>query len=146
MDAIVTEADSYSAIVENDWLRKTKAIIDYNNNKMVIEWKGKVLEVITECQEAPHHIVSIEAFGVEEEEEEVTEEDVIEESEEEYETDDDENLQEQMYCNTQFITQEETQEIEELLKDDTFVENECYYQYKEVEKGKFHTGNLDNEQ
>jgi hypothetical protein len=37
MDAIVTDANSYSAIVKNDWLRKIKAILDYNNNLMTIE-------------------------------------------------------------------------------------------------------------
>ena len=49
MDAIVTEADSYAAIVRNDWLRKTKAVIDYDTNMMVIKWKNKVLKVPTEC-------------------------------------------------------------------------------------------------
>jgi hypothetical protein len=37
MDAIITDANLYSAIVRNDWLRKTKAILDYNNNLMTIE-------------------------------------------------------------------------------------------------------------
>jgi hypothetical protein len=45
-----------------------------------------------------------------------------------------------------FITQEKAQEIEEELKDGKFVSNEYYYQYKEVEKGKFHTGKLSEEQ
>ena len=49
MDAIVMEADSYAAIVRNDWLRKTKAVIDYDTNMMVIKWKNKVLKVPTEC-------------------------------------------------------------------------------------------------
>jgi hypothetical protein len=34
MDAIVTEADSYAAIVGNDWLRKVKANVDYETNVM----------------------------------------------------------------------------------------------------------------
>ena len=37
MDAIVTDADSYATIVSNDWLQKTKAVLDYNNNIMTIE-------------------------------------------------------------------------------------------------------------
>lgn len=148
MDAIVTDADSYSAIVGNDWLRKTKAVIDYNNNKMIIKWKNNVLEVTTECREMPHHIVSIEAPEIEEEdaEEENVEEDGAEETEEEYETEDEENAQEQMYCNAQFITQEKAQEIERELKEGNFVSSEYYYQYEEIEKGKFHTGKLNEEQ
>lgn len=31
---------------------KTKAIMNYNNN-MIINWKGDVLEVMTECQKLP---------------------------------------------------------------------------------------------
>ncbi|EXX59955.1 gag-pol fusion protein [Rhizophagus irregularis DAOM 197198w] len=104
MDAIVTDADSYSAIVGNDWLRKTKA-------------------------EVPHHIVSIEAPEIEAVDDD---DEPIEESEEEYESDD-EDIQEQMFCNTQFITQEKAQEIEEHLKEDLFIENEYFYQYKEEE-------------
>ena len=158
MDAIVTDANSYAAIVGNDWLRKMKAIIDYNNNKMVIKWKGDVLEVTTECQEMPHHIVSIEASELEEEEkvaeeeseeeedEEENEADDAEETEEEYESESNENTQEQMFCNAQFVTREEAQEIEEDLKEGSMIENNYFYQYKEIEKGTFHTGNLNGEQ
>lgn len=158
MDAIVTDANSYSAIVGNDWLRKTKAVIDYDNNLMTIKWKGNTLEVITECQEMPHHIVSIEAPEVEEEEEEgveeeseedaeeENEEDVADETEEEYESESNENTQEQMFCNTQFVTQEEAQEIEESLREGSMVENNYFYQYKEIEKGTFHIGNLNDKQ
>ena len=94
MDAIVTEADSYAAIVGNDWLRKTKAIIDYDANTMVIKWKNKVLKVPTECQEMPQHIVSIEVLktvnvpAVEEQTEEEIEE-ADEKSEEKYDSEDD---------------------------------------------------------
>jgi hypothetical protein len=95
MDAIVTDANSYAAIVGNDWLRKTKAVIDYNNNKMVIKWKGDVLEVTTECQEMPHHIVSIEASELEEEEKVAEEESEEEEDEEENEADDAEETEEE---------------------------------------------------
>ena len=36
LDVIVTQADSYAAIVGNDWLRKTKANINYDKNMMTI--------------------------------------------------------------------------------------------------------------
>ena len=147
MDAIVTDAESYAAIVGNDWLRKTKAVIDYDNNKMIIKWKGKLLEVGTECQEMPQHITSIEVPNMETEEEveevEEVEEDE-EETDEEYESDED--TQEQMFCQTQFITQEKAQEIEKDLTGEIFIENDYFYQYKETEEGKFHTGKLTESQ
>lgn len=141
MDAIVTEADSYAAIVGNDWLRKTKAVIDYDNNMMTIKWKGKMFEVKTECREMPQHIVSVEVPDTEEAEK--SEEEVEEESEEEYESDED--VQEQLYCQAQ-IMQEEAQEIERDLEEETQVENNYFYQYKEVEEGKFHVGELTENQ
>ncbi|GES86520.1 zinc knuckle protein [Rhizophagus clarus] len=139
MDAIVTDANSYAAIVGNDWLRKTKAILDYNNNLMTIEWKDQVLEVFTECREMPHHISSIEVPNIEAEDEveEEVDEDAMEESEDEFESDDEE-AQEQLFCNAKFITRERAQEIEEELKEGNLVSNEYYYQYEEIEKGKCH--------
>ncbi|GES92855.1 retroviral-like aspartic protease 1 [Rhizophagus clarus] len=128
MDAIVTDADSYAAI------------------------EDEILRVPTECQTMLHHITTIEVPDIEEDEdveEETIEEEAdeaIEESEEEYETEDDEKQQEQLYCNTQFITQERAQEIEQDLKENKLIENEYYYQYKEVEKGTFHVGDLNDEQ
>ena len=81
----------------------------------------------------------------ENESEKSADEEAVEESEEEYESDDDE-VQEQLFCNASYITQEKAQEIEEELKEGNFVSNEYYYQYEETEKGKFHTGNLDEQQ
>ena len=149
MDAIVTEADSYAAIVGNDWLRKTKAIIDYDANTMVIKWKNKVLKVPTECQEMPQHIVSIEVPETVNEPavEEQTEEEIEEadkEFKEEYNSEDD--VQEQMYCQAQFITQEKARLIETDLKENNFIKNKYFYQYGETEKGKFHTGKLNKSQ
>jgi hypothetical protein len=141
MSAIVTEADSYSAIVGNDWLRKSKALIDYYNNEMILKWNGQEIHVPIECQEMPHHIISIE---VPEMEDEVEDEDEEEESEEEYESEGE--LQEQMYCHTKYITQEEAQEIEIELELQSEVESECFYQYEETTKGKFHQENLNEEQ
>ncbi|PKB95328.1 hypothetical protein RhiirA5_436915 [Rhizophagus irregularis] len=151
MNAIVTDANSYSAIVRNDWLRKTKVVLDYNNNRMTIKWKDQVLEVTTKCREMPHHVTSIEIpnMEVEEEAEDESEKEVdeeaIEESKEEYESDDKET-QEQLFCNASYITQEKAQEIEEELKEGNFVSNKYYYQYEEIEKGKFHTRKLDEKQ
>ncbi|GBC00336.1 hypothetical protein RclHR1_03820001 [Rhizophagus clarus] len=148
MDAIVTDADSYAAIVGNDWLRKTKANIDYGTNELTLKWEDEILRVPTECQTMPHHITTIEVPDIEEDEdveEETVEEEAdeaIEESEEEYKTEDDKKQQEQLYCNTQFITRERAQEIEQDLKENKLIENECYYQYKEVEKGTFHIDNM----
>src|SRR2546421_4302974 len=98
----------------------------------------------------PQHIVSIEVpemdnepttkeQPVEEEEEEANEE-----SEEEYDSEDE--VQEQMFCQTQFITQQKAQQIEIELKKDNFIENKYFYQYEEIEKGKFHTGELNKDQ
>ncbi|CAB4423305.1 unnamed protein product [Rhizophagus irregularis] len=69
----------------------------------------------------------------------------IEDSDEEYESED-ETTQEQLYCHTQFITQKEAQKIEDGLRGTALIENDYYYQYKETEIGKFHTGNLDEDQ
>ena len=152
MDAIVTDANSYAAIVGNDWLRKTRAVLDYDNNVMTLKWQNESFEVATECREMPHHIVSIEIPDIEadkndDDDDAAAEEEVADESEEEEEYEsDDEETQEQLYCNTQFITREKAQEIEDELKEDYLVENEYYYQYEETEKGKFHTGKLDKEQ
>src|SRR5256886_11943601 len=51
-----------------------------------------------------------------------------------------------MYCQTQFITQQEARQIETELKEDNFIENKYFYQYEEIEKGKFHTGELNEDQ
>ena len=144
MDAIVTDANSYAAIVGNDWLRKTKALLDYNSNLMIIKWRDETFKVATECREMPHHIVSIEVPEMETDEE-VEKEEAEESEEEEYESNDEE-AQEQLFCNAQFITKEEAQEIEEDLKEGNLIENECYYQYEETEKGKFHIGKLNEDQ
>jgi hypothetical protein len=104
----------------------------------------------------PHHITSIEIPNIEVEEEakkadEIFDEEInkkleaMDDSEEEYESED-KNTQEQLFCHAQFVTKEEAQEIEKDLKGNTFIENDYYYQYKEIEKGKFYTGDLDDAQ
>lgn len=151
MEAIVTEADSYAAIIGNDWLRKVKAKVDYEEGLMSFKWNGKDIVAPVECQEMPHHAISIEVPEVEDEGKDQSKdedgdegEDEEEESEEEYETEDE--LQEQMYCFNQFITNEEAKKIEEELIEQTETEKEFFYQYEETEEGKFHTGNLNESQ
>jgi len=160
MDAIVTEADSYAAIVGNDWLRKTKAVLDYNNNKMTIKWDKKTIEVVTECQEMPHHIFSVEVSGLDKDEPdgnlEIEEDEAEEEADmrsdedegnesDEYESD--ENTQEQMFCHAQYITKKEALKIESDLQEQSdAIGKEFFYQYEEIEKGNFHTENLNEEQ
>ncbi|GBB89761.1 hypothetical protein RclHR1_16560002 [Rhizophagus clarus] len=122
LDAIITDANSYAAIVGNDWLRKTKAILDYNNNMMTIEWNGEVLEAVTEYRGMPQHIVNIKALNVEAEEE--AEEEVEDEVEE---------------------SKKDCLKTED-LKEGNFIENKYSYQYEEIEKGKIHTGKLNNQQ
>src|ERR1043165_4967476 len=59
-NAIVTEAASYSAIVGNDWLRKTKAKIDYEDCIMTLTWEGEELTILIESEKMPHYRVTIE--------------------------------------------------------------------------------------
>ncbi|CAB5198803.1 unnamed protein product [Rhizophagus irregularis] len=115
----------------------------------VQENKKEKMDVVEDFIEAPE-VEEEEEEGVEEESEEdaeeENEEDVADETEEEYESESNENTQEQMFCNTQFVTQEEAQEIEESLREGSMVENNYFYQYKEIEKGTFHIGNLNDKQ
>ena len=48
INVVVTEAETYSVIVGNDWLRKVKANIDYETSTMTMNWKGKEAEVPVE--------------------------------------------------------------------------------------------------
>ncbi|PKB97156.1 hypothetical protein RhiirA5_384858, partial [Rhizophagus irregularis] len=61
-------------------LQKTKAILNYDSNVMVIKWQDETFEVATECREMPQHIVSIEVPDLEVDEDE---EEAANESEEE---------------------------------------------------------------
>ena len=53
IDAVVTDATTYSAIVGNDWLSKVKANIDYETSTMIIQWQGKEMSVPIEYLELP---------------------------------------------------------------------------------------------
>ena len=50
---VVTDAQSYSVIVGNDWLSKVKALIDYQNSVMMITWQGQDLEIPVKYTEMP---------------------------------------------------------------------------------------------
>jgi len=50
---VVTDAQSYSAIVGNDWLSKVNALIDYQSSMMTITWRGQELRVPVEYLEMP---------------------------------------------------------------------------------------------
>ncbi|GBB95193.1 hypothetical protein RclHR1_24950002 [Rhizophagus clarus] len=47
------EADSYGAIVRNDWLGKVKANINYETSVMTITWEGRIAEVLIEYRLLP---------------------------------------------------------------------------------------------
>ena len=41
INAIITNATSYELILGNEWLRKARAVVDLNAEKMKITWKGR---------------------------------------------------------------------------------------------------------
>lgn len=138
-DAIVTETNSYDAIVGNDWLEKTDAEISYRNKIMTLYWGEHTIDVPIEFRQSP--LIRTEQVDNDESEEEY-EEEYEEESEEE-------NEQEGLFCYSEEISIEEVQKIDKELEKPT-TENqdikECFYQYKEIEKGAFHTGRLTAQQ
>jgi hypothetical protein len=83
INMVVTEAETYSVIVGNDWLRKVKANIDYKTSTMTMNWKGKEIRVPVEYQLVTDakQIEEVEEEDSEEEEE-VEDEDEDEEYEE----------------------------------------------------------------
>ena len=103
MDAIVTDANSYAAIVGNDWLRKTKAVLDYNNNVMILKWQNETLKVTTECREMPQHIVSIEVPDMEADKEAEEEAEEENESEEEYESENEDPIKKKVTFYVRFM-------------------------------------------
>src|SRR5438034_5122649 len=76
VNVVVTEAETYSVIVGNDWLRKVKANIDYKTSTMTISWKGKEAKVPVEYQDTKQ------TQRTEKDEEENSEEEDSEEEEE----------------------------------------------------------------
>jgi hypothetical protein len=139
-DAIVTETNSYDAIVGNDWLEKTDAEISYKNKIMTLYWGEHTINVPIEFRQSP--LIRTEQVDNNESEDEYEEEEYEEESEEE-------NEQEGLFCYSEEISVEEAQKIDKELEKPT-MENqnikEYFYQYKEIEKGTFHTGRLTAQQ
>jgi hypothetical protein len=85
IDMVVVDANSYSAIVGNDWLSKVKAQIDYVTCTMIITWNGKDIEVPVEYRYMPHEKSPVRIpEPVEEVEESSEDEDEAEADEDEY--------------------------------------------------------------
>ena len=147
-DAIITESNSYSAIVGNDWLRKTKANINYKDNTMTIYWNNKVITVKIESQQLPHHEISIEVPEIQKDKQIVEEEIVESDDEEEYEEEFDFN--ESLFC----YAEEEALKIEQEIHKQVYTEfnAELYYNEpelkpkdkpKELDKEKYNMGELE---
>ena len=154
IDAIVTEATSYCALVGNDWFTKTNAKLNFGTSTMHLQWNGKKLDVPINCTENPHEKEKgkkkqqpIEDSDNEDETEDETED----ESEEEYE--EEEYFNEKLFCHNEWISSEKAIQIEDEIIEQTKpdqipipIKKEFYYQFKEVKKGKFHSGDLNEKQ
>jgi hypothetical protein len=57
INVIIAEADSYRAIVGNDWLEKVKANINYEISIITITWEGKMVDIPIE-----YHLLSREKW------------------------------------------------------------------------------------
>src|SRR4051794_36747301 len=53
-DAVITEADSYAAIVGNDWLKEAQAIINYRKGLLTLYWNKQNVIVPVECHQMLH--------------------------------------------------------------------------------------------
>src|SRR6266480_3198424 len=113
---VVTDAQSYSVIVGNDWLSKVKALIDYQNSVMMITWQGQDFEIPVEYTEMPlerrerlkkmqgiieEGKTKIVENGIEDEDIEDLENEVEEEGEEgeyEEEYEDETDIREKVFC------------------------------------------------
>jgi hypothetical protein len=138
-DAIVTESNTYDAIVGNDLLEKTHAEISYGSKIMTIHWKGKEIQVPVEHRTLPRQNI--------EETREDNEESEVNETDEEYETEEEE--QDELFCYSEEIPEEEVNLIYDELKENAKEKatlKESYYQYKELDEGNYHTGELTNDQ
>ena len=90
INVVVTEAETYSAIVGNDWLSKVKANIDYETSTMTLQWKGSTAEIPVEYRLMPiekRRLQEISGLNQEEGKEEDEDEEEESEEEEEYEED-----------------------------------------------------------
>ncbi|PKB97166.1 hypothetical protein RhiirA5_384851, partial [Rhizophagus irregularis] len=101
INVVVTEAESYAAIVGNDWLSKVRANIDYESSTMNFTWNKRTIEVPVEYRLMPQEKRKLQGLidsssqpkedddGSEKEDtdEEETDDDSIKEEEEEFEDD-----------------------------------------------------------
>ena len=90
IDVDVSEAANYSVIVGNDWLTKTKGIIDFNHGIMTLHYNGRRLRCGISCWEKPKYDDLGNAIG--KQETTTPEPEETEEYEQEDETED------QQYC------------------------------------------------
>lgn len=54
VDMVVIDADSYSAIVGNDWLAKVQASVDFRMSTLCITWEDQEVAVPVEYRVMPH--------------------------------------------------------------------------------------------
>ncbi|GET63051.1 ribonuclease H-like domain-containing protein [Rhizophagus irregularis DAOM 181602=DAOM 197198] len=101
INVVVTEAESYAAIVGNDWLSKVRANIDYESSTMNLTWNKRTIGVPVEYRLMPQEKRKLQGLidsssppkedddGSEKEDtdEEETDDDSIKEEEEEFEDD-----------------------------------------------------------
>ncbi|PKC00129.1 hypothetical protein RhiirA5_403357 [Rhizophagus irregularis] len=101
INVVVTEAESYAAIVGNDWLSKVRANIDYESSTMNLTWNKQTIGVPVEYRLMPQEKRKLQGLidsssqpkedddGSEKEDtdEEETDDDSIKEEEEEFEDD-----------------------------------------------------------
>src|SRR5271155_374454 len=53
IDMDVSESKNYSVIVENDWLTKTKGVINFDHHVLTLHYQGKRLRCEITCWEKP---------------------------------------------------------------------------------------------
>jgi hypothetical protein len=104
INVVVIDAESYSAIVGNNWLSKVQAQLNYKASTLLFTWQGREVEIPVEYRMMPHERTikqkEEEARLVESEEEEDDDDgDEEEDSDDEYE---EEELEEKVYCCYQF--------------------------------------------
>lgn len=91
IDMDVSEANNYSIIVGNDWLTKTKGILDFNHGIMTLHYNGKRIRHAITCWEKPKYDDNGIPTGMKQE---IKQDEQL--SEIEYE--DDETINDQQYC------------------------------------------------
>jgi hypothetical protein len=89
INMVVVDADSYSAIVGNDWLAKAQASVDFPTATLSVVWNNQEVDILIEYRMMPHERPRIESVEDKEEDIELENEDSEdEETEEEYKNED----------------------------------------------------------